>query len=131
MCGEGGVVLPSLLRERDEGAERGVSGSSANNEHLCLISVIGVERPDINRSTAERERETGWDLVWGLRSDNDENSKLLRYCCATGTPLAHVAQDCFVYLVWNNKNERPSHKPTPVFFLPVNNCVEPHHKVVL
>ncbi len=36
-----------------------------NDEHLCLIAVIGVERPDKETLTVMevRERETGWRLV--------------------------------------------------------------------
>ena len=34
-----------------------------NDEHLCLIAVIGVERPDISRHLGGDERES---LDWNL-----------------------------------------------------------------
>ncbi len=58
-CGEGGVVQRSLQRERALGDERGESGSSANDDHLCLIAVIGGERPLKRRGrVSQRETET-------------------------------------------------------------------------
>ncbi len=45
----------------ETGDERCVSGSSANDKHLCLISVIGVERLDKShwKRRLSRERLTG------------------------------------------------------------------------
>ncbi len=59
VCGEGGVVQRGLQRERALGDERGESRSSANDDHLCLIAVIGGERPlKRRRRASQRERET-------------------------------------------------------------------------
>ncbi len=45
------------------GDERCVSRSSANDKHLCLISVIGMEGPDKSHQvTGSKERETDWEL---------------------------------------------------------------------
>ncbi len=58
-CGEGGVVQQGLQRERALGDERGESRSSANDDHLCLIAVIGGERPlKETQESFTRERET-------------------------------------------------------------------------
>ncbi len=48
----------SAAGERDR---RRASGSSANDKHLCLVSVIGVERPDKShwKRRLARERLTG------------------------------------------------------------------------
>ncbi len=54
-CGEGGVVQRSLQREKDSGDNGKLVGQVQNEEHLCLIAVIGVERP--NKATVERELE--------------------------------------------------------------------------
>ncbi|KAG1940831.1 hypothetical protein F2P79_016387 [Pimephales promelas] len=79
--GGGGVVLRSLQRERGDGTERSVSRSSADDDHLCLISVIDVERLDISRRVRgnEREREMSWDLVCPTVERDCKNSELLCY----------------------------------------------------
>ncbi len=54
----GGVVQRGLQREREKGDERCVSRSSANDKHLCLISVIGMEGPDkSHQETGSKERD--------------------------------------------------------------------------
>ncbi len=57
----GGVVQRGLQQERETGDERCVSESSANDKHLCLVSVIGMERPDKShwKRRLARERLTG------------------------------------------------------------------------
>ncbi len=68
--GEGGVVQRSLQRERDSGDSGKKVGQVQNEEHLCLIAVIGVERPDKShrRSGEDRERRSGDSGAWtGLR----------------------------------------------------------------
>ncbi len=53
------MVQRGLQRERALGDERGESRSSANDDHLCLIAVIGGERPlKRRRRASQRERET-------------------------------------------------------------------------
>ncbi len=56
---QGGVVQRGLQREREVGDERWVNGSSANDKHLGLVSVTGVERPhkETGEGEAGRERE--------------------------------------------------------------------------
>ncbi|KAK9981297.1 hypothetical protein ABG768_000849, partial [Culter alburnus] len=44
VCGKGGVVQRTLQRGRASGDARWMSGLSANNKHLSLVTVIGVER---------------------------------------------------------------------------------------
>ncbi len=66
-CGEGGVVQRGLQRERELGDERWVSGSSANDKHLCLVPVSGVERQH-KRDRERRSNQRGTDcwLAKGL-----------------------------------------------------------------
>ncbi len=41
----------------------GYMGQVQNEEHLCLIAVVGVERPDNNPpEDVEKQRETEWRL---------------------------------------------------------------------
>ncbi len=58
------MVQRGLQREREKGD---VSRSSANDKHLCLISVIGMEGPDkSHRETGSREeRQTGTQAARG------------------------------------------------------------------
>ncbi len=58
-CGEGGVVQRGLQRERALGDERGESRSSANDDHLYLIAVIGGERPLKRRGRASQAERDG------------------------------------------------------------------------
>ncbi len=52
------MVQRGLQRERALGDERGESRSSANDDHLYLIAVIGGERPLKRRGRAsQRERD--------------------------------------------------------------------------
>ncbi len=53
-CGEGGVVQRDLQWER----ELGVTGSSANDKHLCLIPVSVVERPHKGTGKRRKQRES-------------------------------------------------------------------------
>ncbi len=53
------MVQRGLQRERALGEERGESRSSANDDHLCLIAVIGGERPlKETQESFTRQRET-------------------------------------------------------------------------
>ncbi len=79
-CCEGGVVQRGLQRERALGDERGESRSSANDDHLCLIAVIGGERPLKERQesfTREREMETSMrDCLPGCEGKAGRNLNL-------------------------------------------------------
>ncbi len=72
----GGVVQWGLQRERGSGDEQWVSRSSANEEHLCLIAVISVERPDKEKpENVEKERETGRRLESVVRAGSWKNPR--------------------------------------------------------
>ncbi len=61
-CGMGSVVQRSLQWERERQDTIGTSRSSANDKHLCLISVIDLEGPDKSHQVTGskgRERLTG------------------------------------------------------------------------
>ncbi len=61
-CGMGSVVQRSLQWERERQDTSGTSRSSANDKHLCLISVIYIEGPDKSHQVTGskgRERLTG------------------------------------------------------------------------
>ncbi len=54
-------------------------GQVQNEEHLCLIAVIGVERP--NKATVEREleeRETEWRLGRMICDRERQRERMLR-----------------------------------------------------
>ncbi len=74
-----GAWFRALQRERALGDERGESRSSADDDHLCLIAVIGGERPLKRRgraSQAERETETRVrDCRLGGKLENSESGK--------------------------------------------------------
>ncbi len=57
ISGEGGVVQRGLQWERELGNERWVSWSSANDKHLCLFPVSGVERLHKRTGKGEAVRE--------------------------------------------------------------------------
>ncbi len=51
-------------------------GQVQNEEHLCLIAVIGVERPD--KATVEREfgeRRSGDSGAWTVRGRQNERTQ--------------------------------------------------------
>ncbi len=53
-------------------------GQVQNEEHLCLIAVIGVERPDKShrRTGEQRERRSGDSGAWtGLRETARTNTE--------------------------------------------------------
>ncbi len=53
------MVQRSLQRERDSADSGEKVGPVQNEEHLCLIAVIGMERPDKNhRRMGRKQRET-------------------------------------------------------------------------
>ncbi len=53
------MVQRGLQRERALGDERGESRSSANDDHLYLIAVIGGERPLKRRGRASQAERDG------------------------------------------------------------------------
>ncbi len=58
------------------GDEQWVSRSSAKWEHLCLIAVISVERPDKEKpENVEKERETGRRLESVVRAGSWKNPR--------------------------------------------------------
>ncbi len=53
-------------------------GQVQNEEHLCLIAVIGVERPDKSHRRSGEDRETEWrlgrvDWAEGIARTNTES----------------------------------------------------------
>jgi len=61
----GGVVQRCVQRESGGGVEREVSGSSSNDKHLSVISVIGVGRV-FKRASWTLQTERDWSCSWIL-----------------------------------------------------------------
>ncbi len=94
-------------------------GQVQNEEHLCLIAVIGVERP--NKATVEREfgeRRSGDSGAWSvygrqperMQRVNDETTERV------DVPRTRGVRTCLSLSVYNKLPE--SSRANPVRFLP-------------
>ncbi len=80
------MVQRNLQRERALGDERGESRSSANDDHLYLIAVIGGERPLKRRGRASQAERDGTEtcvrdcLVNERKAGKTTNLQKLCFC---------------------------------------------------
>ena len=90
--------------------KRRASRSSANDEHLCLIAVIRVERPLISRAL---ERERDWRENWTQRKKTGGSelsflncfvpSRLPRWMCV----VHDFCLFCFILIKYESQSRRP------------------------
>ncbi len=95
-------------------------GQVQNEEHLCLIAVIGVERPD--KATVEREfreRQSGDSGAWTVRGRQPERTQRVN---AETTERVDVPRTCRVRTclsLYSEINKSPeSPRANHVRFLP-------------